>query len=310
MPAQQYEFISDRHCPNCQNQGEARTAIRAELPAEALSAEEIGKRWRGFYPVSCFFTYRRCLHCGQMYASRYLSPRALDSLYGSMSDNIHSGDAASTVATQADYVKMITRLAQNGGRYLEIGPDTGILTREIARHFRVDAAFLVEPNRESWPQLRQCFEPGVAHIAPDISAFDETIEDGSLNLVVGVHVLDHLLEPAKMLAWIQRKLAPGGVVAIVVHNERSLLARVLGRRWPGFCLQHPELFNPTTLSGILQRNGFLPRQVLRTANYFPLGYLISHGLLAVLKIKIGLEFLRLPVRLKLGNIMAIASKES
>ena len=309
MAALQTEFVVDRGCPNCRSHDAAKTAVRAELPAEALSTEELGRRWRGFYPVSCFFTYSRCPHCGQMYAPRYLSPPALDSLYGSMSDNIHSGDAASSGSTQANYVKMIARHAPKGARYLEIGPDTGLLTREIGRRYHVEAAFLVEPNREAWPQLEKCFPPGVARIAPDISAFDTLIDDGSLDLAVGIHVLDHLLEPAKTLAWIERKLAPGGVVAAVVHNEGSLLARVLGRRWPAFCMQHPELFNPRTLSGLLERAGFKPRRVLRTANYFPIGYLISHGLLALLKVKVDLGFLRLPIRLKLGNIMAIASKD-
>jgi SAM-dependent methyltransferase len=310
MSAPQTEFVVDRDCPNCRSHDAAKAAAQADLPAEALPAEELGRRWRGFYPVSCFFTYSRCPHCGQMYAPRYLSPAALDSLYGSMSDNIHSGDAASSGSTQANYVKMISKHAGKGTRYLEIGPDTGLLTREIAKRYPVEAAYLVEPNREVWPELEKCFAVGVAQIAPDISAFENVIADGSLDLVVGIHVLDHLLEPAKTLSWIERKLAPGGVIAAVVHNEGSLLARILGRRWPAFCMQHPELFNPRTIASILQRAGFTPRRVLRTANYFPIGYLIEHGLLALLKIKINLGFLRLPVRLKLGNIMAIATKEN
>jgi hypothetical protein len=111
------------------------------------------------------------------------------------------------------------------------------------------------------------------------------------------------------VSWIARKLAPNGVAAFVVHNERSLLARVLGNRWPAYCLQHPQLYNPATLKTLLEHNGFRDVVVYPTVNYFPLGYLLSHGLYAVLRWKVNLDFLSWPVKLRLGNIMAIATKK-
>lgn len=45
------------------------------------------------------------------------------------------------------------------------------------------------------------------------------------------HVLEHLPDPAAVLAAVAGKLRPGGVLAIGVPNPRSLQFRLLGGRW-------------------------------------------------------------------------------
>jgi SAM-dependent methyltransferase len=45
------------------------------------------------------------------------------------------------------------------------------------------------------------------------------------------HVLEHLRDPAEMLAAAATRLEPGGVLALGVPNPRSLQFRLLGARW-------------------------------------------------------------------------------
>ncbi len=45
------------------------------------------------------------------------------------------------------------------------------------------------------------------------------------------HVLEHLRDPAEMLATAAARLEPGGVLALGVPNPRSLQFRLLGARW-------------------------------------------------------------------------------
>jgi SAM-dependent methyltransferase len=300
--------INGRACPNCSAPASEPAVLRADDPAELLSREKLADRWRGFFSSPCFFTYHRCSSCEQLFCSSYLSDATLAEFYSAMSDNIHSGDPTSSEETQADYADMIARVARKADRYLEIGPDIGLLARALQKRLPIKRAFLVEPNRTVWPQLTEAFPAGVANLAVDIKEFEDKIPDAGLDLVVGVHVLDHLTQPHAVLQWIARKLAPGGVVAIVVHNERSLLARALGRRWPAYCLQHPQLFNPQTLTSMLERNGFTAAAILPAANRLPLGYLLTHGAFASFRLKLELGFLHWPVRLRLGNIMGLATK--
>ncbi len=282
--------------------------MRAEVPAERLSLSDLGKYWRGFFRASCFFSFHRCKNCGQLYSPTYFTESSLGELYSSMADNAHSGDAALTETTQIAYIDAIARFTKNAPRYLEIGPDIGLLTRAAKTRFGVDTAYLIEPNRQSWPQLQAIFGEGQGQITASMDEQNDKVPDESLDLAVGVHVFDHLLEPSDAIGWLSRKMRKDGVVAVVVHNERSLLARVLGRRWPAYCLQHPQLYNPKTLKAALSRHGLTPQAVIQTVNDFPLGYLVSHAIFALTKIRLSLDFLTMPVRLRLGNMMVIATK--
>jgi SAM-dependent methyltransferase len=62
------------------------------------------------------------------------------------------------------------------------------------------------------------------------------------------HVLEHLWNPAEVLARVIDKVEPGGVLAIAVPNPRSLQFRVLGRRWAHLdAPRHLCLIPPETL---------------------------------------------------------------
>lgn len=303
-------FIRNRACPICNAAEASMLGVKAQLPAETLSEAEIGKYWRGFFDISSFFTYHRCDKCGQLYSPIYLSDNALGQLYASMDSNIHSGDEALSYKTQQSYVNILMKRATCAERYLEIGPDTGLFAKALQEKLNVQSAYLAEPNRAVWQELVSVFKPKTTTLVSNVFDLDRNIPDSSLDLAVSVHVLDHIAEPSKVVRWVASKLIANGVAAFVVHNERSLLARILGNRWPAYCLQHPQLYNPATLKTLLEVNGFRDVVVHPTVNYFPLGYLLSHGLYAVLRLRINLDFLTWPVKLRLGNIMAVATKKS
>jgi len=310
MSAEKIVLDHSRACPICRHAALPAAAVRAETPAEEQPPLSLANYWRHLLKKSCFFTFHRCANCHLLYSPDYFSEKTLAELYSSMDDNVHSGDAALSEATQVSYVDAIARYTKRAANYLEIGPDIGALTRRAKTRFGVETAYLVEPNRRSWPQLQSIFAADGGRITSSLSEQEDAVPDQSLDLAVGVHVFDHLLHPSDTMTWIARKMRPKGVVAIVVHNEGSLLARVLGRRWPAYCLQHPQLYNPQTLKNALATHGFRPEAVIQTVNDFPLGYLMSHAIFALTKVRISLEFLTLPVRLRLGNMMVIATRDA
>ena len=123
-----------------------------------------------------------------------------------------------------------------------------------------------------------------------------------------VHVLDHLLDPAEMLAQIHAKLRPGGTLLIVTHNEASLLRRLLGTRWPPFCLQHPEIYSPASLTRLVARAGYNGVKVRPSKNYFPVDFLVRQAAWTV-GIKLGAVPLpKIPLGLQLGNMLTIARR--
>jgi len=223
-----------------------------------------------------------------------------------MGDNIHSGDERLSRLTQREYCSMAARYLPQARSYCEIGPDIGLFLEETRRHYPIEKAVLIEPNRNVWARLEQAASGIKSDIAPTAEAI-AAIADGSVDLIVAIHVLDHLLIPSDTIQWVKRKLSPKGVAVFVVHDERSTLTKILGRRWPPYCLQHPQLYNAATFRNTLSSMGLCVKDVLRTSNYFPLGYLIEHALYSATRKHYGLDWLKWPVRLKLGNIMAIAT---
>jgi SAM-dependent methyltransferase len=131
----------------------------------------------------------------------------------------------------------------------------------------------------------------------------------SLSTAVMIHVLDHLLQPKEFLREVRASLEPGGVVLIVTHDCASVLARALGRRWPPYTLQHPQLFSQRSLAALLQASGFDVVETVKTTNYFPLPFLMRAALTVF-----GLPEGFAPagekplLGLKLGNLGTIARK--
>jgi hypothetical protein len=86
------------------------------------------------------------------------------------------------------------------------------------------------------------------------------------------------------------------------------MRRVLGWRWPAFCLQHPQIYNLKTTQNLLEASGFEVLQQHKTVNHFKLSFLIKHGLWALgIKVKSTPSFGNITLGLKLGNILTIAT---
>jgi flagellar motor component MotA len=119
--------------------------------------------------------------------------------------------------------------------------------------------------------------------------------------------IDHLLDPIAILTQIRAKLRPHGTLMIVTHDEQSLLRRLMGVRWPPFCLQHPELYNPATMRALLIRAGYADVAVERSRNHFPIDFLARQAAWTL-----GVKLNRVPlpsvsIGLRLGNILTLAS---
>jgi hypothetical protein len=209
------------------------------------------------------------------------------------------------VATQRGYFARAAESAMLEGGYLEIGPDAGHIVSEAVRAGRFEHFWLFEPNLAIHDRLRAAVAGRPAVLRPEMDDLS-AVPDGTIGLAVMIHVLDHMLDPLAMLRQVRAKLRPGGTLMIVTHNEQSLLRRVMGVRWPPFCLQHPEIYNPETIRGLLDYAGFAGIAVERSRNYFPIDFLALNAAWAV-----GLKIGRVPlpaksIGLRLGNILTFA----
>lgn len=295
-----------RNCPGCGDMG-ATPEISSTRRAEAMSFAAIRPYWTGLLKEKIFFSYHRCHACGLLFAPIFFSVAQLETLYASMAPNMDEVGSDAIGRTQRGYFEVAAKAGSLDGGYLEIGADVGHIVGHSAHRGDFDCFWLFEPNRAVHRQLAAATAGRPHTILTDMADLS-AVPDASIGLAVMVHVLDHLLDPAAMLRQVRAKLRPGGTLLIVTHNEASLLRRVLGAKWPPFCLQHPQVYSPASITRLIADAGYRQIEVGPTRNYFPIGFLIRQ---AAWTVGIKLDAVPLPtvpVGLKLGNIVSVTRR--
>jgi SAM-dependent methyltransferase len=92
------------------------------------------------------------------------------------------------------------------------------------------------------------------------------VDDGSLDIVLCISVLEHLSEPLETLVELRRVVAPGGVCLINVPTWRGkwfleFSAFRLGFSPPEEMDDHKAYYDPRELWPLLVRAGFLPHNI-------------------------------------------------
>lgn len=295
------------NCPSCGGNDPV-AEVSSARRAEDMTLDELRPFWSGLFKEKIFFSYARCVACGQLYAPHFFTPEQLGELYADMAPNMEDVPGPALEATQKGYWNAAKARVLPQGGYLEIGPDIGYIVRHAANEGRFDKFWLFEPNRAVHAELAAAAGDHPHLIATDMDDLSP-VHDGSIALAVMIHVLDHLLDPLVILRQIETKLKPGGVVMIVTHNEKSLLRSAMGVKFPPFCLQHPELYNPRSMAALLDRSGLAKVNVGRSTNFFPIAFMVRQ---AAWTAGVDLSRLPLPKRplgLKLGNMITFASKK-
>ena len=296
-----------RICPICGSKPPAKPEISSSVPAETKSFESLVPYWNGFFKEKVFFSYFRCETCGLLYTPVFFTGPQLEQLYAQMPPNMDVVPATSLERTQRGYFDALKSAVPLEGGFIEVGPDVGLFTKNCVKDARFSQYWLFEPNRDVEATLSSTMGDTKFHIIHDMFGFSQ-VPDGAASVAVMVHVMDHLLDPVSTLRELKGKLAPDANVMLVTHDEASLLRRVIGWKWPAFCLQHPEIYNLKTMRKLFEAAGYEVVKQTRTVNYFPVSFLLKQLLWALgLRIDAVPSFGQIAVGLKLGNMLTIAT---
>jgi len=143
---------------------------------------------------------------------------------------------------------------------------------------------------------------------------EKLIEDLSPDFICTAMTMEHVREPLALVRTMRGKLSSGGLVAIVVHNRRAWLNRLLGKRSPIIDIEHLQLFSHQSLERLFKEAGLTPMFIGAFCNTYPLRYWIRLlPLPSIVKKPVIelLEFLRLarlPITLPVGNMLGVARK--
>jgi len=126
---------------------------------------------------------------------------------------------------------LLSRFLREGHR--ATGVDPGALERDLDRTVRSRATILAQP------------------------AESLDLPEASFDLVYGIHVVEHLLDPAAVFRTCHGVLRPGGLLYLMTPNAESMGLRLFREAW--WNLEDPthvRFFTPRSISTMLWAAGF------------------------------------------------------
>jgi SAM-dependent methyltransferase len=149
------------------------------------------------------------------------------------------------------YANLVRRYRRSG-RLLEIGCGLGHMLARLESRFETHgidvSAYAIERARQvaTRSELRHLPAEEIGEFGP--AAFD---------IVVALHVVEHLPKPETVLARCADILRPGGLLLMATPNTKSPFVKRKGDRWYGFTDEtHISLHEPEAWYGMLREAGF------------------------------------------------------
>jgi SAM-dependent methyltransferase len=213
----------------------------------------------------------RCTACGHMQLGVMPSEAELGEAYGEAESDDYVDEEAGQRETARRVLARVDAHAPAGEprRLLDLGCWVGFLLDE-ARLAGWEATG-VEPSAFASAYARERL--GLDVRTQDL--FTADLPAGAFSAVVLGDVIEHLPRPGEALDRIADLLAPGGVLALMLPDAGSRLARAMGPRWWSVIPTHVQYFTRGSLTTLLARHGFAPAEIATQPKAFSVEYYLS-----------------------------------
>ncbi len=116
-------------------------------------------------------------------------------------------------------------------RYIKLGYDVSDYAVSCAKKINPDTLFINNPEMD--------------------------LEDNSIDCICSLHVLEHIEDPACIVNLFNRKLKPGGLLFVIVPNDKSLGKKIKKNNWFAFGDKtHVSLLRVDQWIEIMKKNNF------------------------------------------------------
>lgn len=199
--------------------------------------------------------YRCCPGCGGLCLDPYPT-RQTNTVFEGLR-GVERQQALET-ARQAYFLRHLLRIEKHmpsgvqKWRLMEIGCGSGVLLKAaIDRGWQANA---LELSPELAAIARRANPTAQITVT---NVLDYTDGAGDYDAVMALDVLEHVLDPTRMMLNCAALLKPGGLLLLQTPNTGSLRHRTQGKSWEmRDPQQHVNLFSPRGLRGLLDRTGF------------------------------------------------------
>lgn len=208
------------------------------------------------------FEYVRCKNCGTIYMSPRPSERVMADYYAN-SENyafwakhiFPASEASRREKIHKPWLRRVLNYCErfeiSRGTLLEVGPGFGTFSSVAKESGAFERVIAVEPT----PELAAaCRERGVIVIAKRVE--DLGVEVRNVDVVVAFEVIEHLFDPRRFVEAIHTVLAQNSLLVLSCPNGDGFDISLLGPDSLAVDPEHVNLFNPDSLSHLLDSTGF------------------------------------------------------
>lgn len=156
-------------------------------------------------------------------------------------------------------------------RLLDVGCAMGVLLEEAKK-----SGFIAEGIDMSEASVRTCVKKGFRVVHGSLTTLNLKKQ---YDVVTAFEVIEHELNPKKMMQSIYSHLSAGGVVIVTTPGHESVFRTLMGKWWVGYT--HPEhlnFFDEETLKRLMHEVGFHNVFVKKDiARPFPLSFALKRA---------------------------------
>ena len=146
---------------------------------------------------------------------------------------------------------------KTNGKLLDVGANIGLLANQAKnKGFEVEG---IEFSKAAVEYGRKTF--GIKYYEQDIVSLK--LKNDFYDVITMSHVLEHIVDPKKVISELHRILKPGGIMLLAMPNFASLSAKILKSKWDSVQPEeHIWHFTPNSLTKLLQNQRFIIKKVV------------------------------------------------
>jgi SAM-dependent methyltransferase len=152
----------------------------------------------------------------------------------------------------------------------------------------------IEPSisaiNSAHPEIKSHLQEGIFQV--------DDFQEMNYDLVCCFMTLEHVYDPREISESVNKILKKGGYFVIVLHNYRSLVNKILGKKSPIIDIEHMQLFSKKSIGLLLNKTNYQDIQVKDLYNRYSINYWIR---LSPIPNLIKNTFIKLLNKFNLGN---------
>jgi hypothetical protein len=212
----------------------------------------------------------QCRNCGHIYANPSWTTTELLDAYSNVEDELYLEERTARELTFRRHLEAMETIIgpANGRTLLDVGAYIGIFI-EMAGQSGWEALG-VEPSYWAVNEAQVKNLPVI-----EGTLYSSSLVGSKFDVITMWDVIEHLADPRADLTIAYERLVSGGYVVIHTMDIDSLMARIMGSRWPWLMDMHLQYFSQRTLSEMLRQSGFEVIWSGSQGRYLSLGYLAT-----------------------------------